>query len=148
MKNKRFISIISFSFVIALILGIGLYRYYSEPIYSATDVLKRADFSVEEQSVEVTKFDLELDEILVPIELTDKTQKELIKAFEKSKFKKGDSINFTNEYWVRVTLNTGYGMFMDVTDKGIAVEDNRGSYEEYIFEDDEFFSILEKAMTE
>ncbi|MEG0359958.1 MAG: hypothetical protein RR598_11890, partial [Anaerorhabdus sp.] len=60
----------------------------------------------------------------------------------------GGSVNFTNEYWMRITLNTGYGMFMDVTNKGIAVEDNRGSYEKYLFEDDEFFSILEKAMTE
>ncbi|MGE7024543.1 hypothetical protein [Solibacillus cecembensis] len=139
--------------IIVGILGIGIYLYYSEPTYSATDVLKRADFSVEEQSVELLKFDYgkEAEELLVPIELTGKTQKELIKAFEKSKFKKfkrGGSVNLDNEYWMKITLNTGFRMFMDVTNKGIAVEDNRGSYEKYLFEDDEFFSILEKAMTE
>ncbi|ATP40361.1 hypothetical protein CSE16_10055 [Solibacillus sp. R5-41] len=134
--------------IIVGILGIGIYLYYSEPTYSATDVLKRADFSVEEQTVEVTKFDLEVDGVLVPIELTDTTQKKMIKAFEKSKFKKDDSISFDNDYLMKITLNTGYFMFMDITGKRIAVEDNRGSYDRYLFEDDKFFSILEKAMTE
>lgn len=147
MKNKRLIWIISLGFVIALILGIGLYRYYSDPTYSATDVLKRADFNAEEQSVEVTKFDLEVDGGYIPIELTETTQKKLIKAFEKSKFKKDESLSFDNDYSMKITLNTGYFMFMDIAGKRIAVEDNRGSYDSYLFVDDKFFSILEKATT-
>ena len=40
-------------------------------------------------------------------------------------------------------------MFMDITGKGIAVVDNRGSYEEYLFEDDKgFFIILEELVRE
>ena len=34
-------------------------------------------------------------------------------------------------------------MFMDMTGKSIAVSDNRGSYDNYLFEDDKgFFSIF------
>ncbi|MEK4424697.1 hypothetical protein [Solibacillus sp. FSL K6-1523] len=137
--------------IIVGIFGIGIYLYYSEPTYSATDVLKRADFSVEEQAMEFLKFNYDKEELLVPIELTGKTQKELIKAFEKSKFKKnkkGGSVYLTYDYWMKITLNTGYVMYMDVINKGIAVGDNRGSYEEYLFKDDEFFSILEEKLTE
>ena len=86
---------------------------------------------------------------LVPIELTDTTQKKLIKAFEKSKFKKDESLSSDNDYSMKITLNAGYFMFMDITGKSIAVSDNRGSYDNYLFEDDKgFFSILEELVRE
>lgn len=150
MKNKRFISVISNGFVV-LILGIGLYLYYSEPTYSAEDVLKGVDFSVEESSVELTKiqYGVEVEKALITFELTDATQQELIKAFEKSKFKKGTSTTIlSDDYWMRITLNTGYLMIIDMANNEISVSDNRGSYERYFFEDNKFISILEKAITE
>ena len=40
-------------------------------------------------------------------------------------------------------------MFMSITGKSIAVGDNRGSYDYYLFEDDKgFFSILEELVRE
>ena len=148
MKNKRFISVISFSFVV-LILGIGIYLYYSEPTYSATDVLKGVDFSVEESSVELTKIEygVEVEKALITFELTDATQQELIKAFEKSKFKKGKTTKTSDEYWMIITLNTGYVTQIDMNNNEISIRDNRGSYESYLFEDDKFISILEKVIT-
>ena len=150
MKIKRFISVISFSLIV-LILGIGVYLYYSEPTYSATDVLKGADFNVEEQSVELKKINSDLDakgeEQLISFELTDATQQELIKAFEKSKFKKGKTTKTSDEYWMIITLNTGYVTQIDMNNNEISIRDNRGSYESYLFEDDKFISILEKVIT-
>ena len=146
MKNKKTV----IGIIVVIILGIGLYFFNSEKFYSATNVLKRADFSVEEQSVELTKIVNEVDGgKLVPIELTDTTQKKLIKAFEKLKFKKDESLSSDNDYSMKITLNAGYFMFMDITGKSIAVRDNRGSYDNYLFEDDKgFFSILEELVRE
>ena len=144
--KKSSILIISFSFVIVLILGIGLYFFNSETIYSAEDVLEDVDFSTEGPFIELKKIDEE--ENIIPIELTEKTQQELIKAFEKTKFKKDDSQIVPNDYLMTITLNRYYFMFLG--EKGIAVDDGDGhSYTEYIVEGDkEFLSIIEKAATE
>ena len=146
MKNKSSILIISFSVVIVLISGIGLYFFNAETIYSAEDVLEGIDFSTEGSYVELKKIDEEAN--IIPIELTEKMQQELIKAFEKTKFKKGDSQRLVNDYLMTITLNKGYFMFLD--EKVIKVDDGDGrSYTEYIVEGDkEFFSIIEKAATE
>ena len=147
MKNKKTV----IGIIVVIILGIGLYFFNSEKFYTAADVLEDVDFSVEEQSVELTKIVIEVDDgKLVPIELTDTTQKKLIKTFEKSKFKKDESLSSDNDYSMKITLNRGYFMFMDITGKSIAVRDNSGgSYEEYLFEDDKgFFSILEELVRE
>ena len=71
MKNKKAV----IGIIVVIILGIGLYFFNSEKFYTVADVLEDVDFSVEEQSVELTKIDMEVDGILVPIELTDTTQK-------------------------------------------------------------------------
>ncbi len=144
--KKSSILIISFSFVIVLILGIGLYFFNSETIYSAEDVLEDVDFSTEGPFIELKKIDEEAN--IIPIELTEKTQQELIKAFEKTKFKKDDSQIVPNDYLMTITLNRYYFMFLG--EKGIAVDDGDGhSYTEYIVEGDkELFTIIEKAATE
>ena len=144
--KKSSILIISFSFVIVLILGIGLYFFNSETIYSAEDVLEDVDFSTEGPFIELKKIDEEAN--IIPIELTEKTQQELIKAFEKTKFKKDDSQIVPNDYLMTITLNRYYFMFLG--EKGIAVDDGDGhSYKEYVVEGDkELFSIIEKAATE
>jgi len=51
MENKKTV----IGSIVVIILGIGLFFFNSEKFYTAMDVLKRADFSVEEQSVELTK---------------------------------------------------------------------------------------------
>jgi len=150
MKNKQSILITIFSVVIVIILGIGLYIYNSEPTYSATDILDAAvlgaDFSAEGQSVELKKIDTKAEEMFIPIKLTDETQQELIKAFEKSKFKKVDS-GITKDYLMKITLNRGYVMYLDINKKGITVDDGYSS--NYLFKDDKgFFSILEKVVAE
>lgn len=148
MKNNKTILLIISGIIVFIILGIGFY-FNSEKFYTAADVLEDVDFSVKESSVEFKKIDAELN--FVPIKLTDKTQQELIKAFEKSKFKKDDNSRgiASNNYWLRITLNRGYVMYLDLNKKQIAVADNVGSHEGYLFEDDKgFFSILEKAVTE
>ena len=51
MKNKKTV----IGIIVVIILGIGLYFFNSEKFYTAADVLEDVDFSVEEQSVELTK---------------------------------------------------------------------------------------------
>ena len=146
MKNKKTI----FSIITVIILGIGLYFFKSETLYSAADVLRDVDFNAEAPSLELKKIDVEAEEMFVPIELTDKTQQELIKAFEKSKFKKDNSVLISNDYRMKITLNRGYVMYLDMNKKGISVENTSDtSYKKYLFKDGkEFFSILKKAVTE
>jgi hypothetical protein len=144
MKNKKPIFITVFSGIIVVILGIGLYFFNSETIYSVEDVLEGVDFSAAGPSVELKKIDEEAN--IIPIELTEKTQQELIKAFEKLKFKKADSQRISKDYLMNITWNRGYFMFLD--EKGIIVDDGQ-SYTKYIVEGDrKFFSIMEKVATE
>ena len=47
-----------------------------------------------------------------------------------------------------ITLNRSYFMFMDMNNKGIAVDED-GSYVQYLFEDDKgFFNILNNVVAE
>lgn len=148
MKNKKTILIPIFSIIIVVIL-VGLYFINSETKYSAENVLRDVNFSAEDPSVELKKIDYEAEELFIPIKLTEKTQQELIKAFEKSKFIKDDSVTISQDCHMVMTLNRGYYMFLDLDKKGILVQDSDGSFEEFVIEDDEgFFSILEKAVTE
>jgi len=158
MKNKKTILITIFSIIIVVILGIGLYFFNSEKIYSnsdtlsSEDILEGVDFSAEGTTVELHKVDTNVDGSLAPIELTEKTQLELIKAFEKSKFKNVDSnsTGVANDYRMKMTLNRGYVMYLDIDKKGISVENTSDtSSKKYLFKDGiEFFSILEEAATE
>lgn len=134
-----------------------MYFFNSETMYSnsdtlfSEDILEGVDFSAEGATVELKKVDTNVDGSLASIKLTDKTQQELIKALEKSKFKNldSDSTGVANDYFMKMTLNKGYVMFLDTDKKGIAVDDGDTSSEQYLFKDDkEFFSILEKAVTE
>lgn len=152
--------ILIISIVIVVILGITLYFFNfktksfdgdteKQEFISAEDILENANFSADNSSVELKKIDVDAEEIFVPIKLTDKTQQELIKAFEKSRFKKDDSVIISNDYRMKITLNRGYVMYLDMNKKGISVEDVDGSSEEYVIEDGQvFFSVLEKAVTE
>ncbi|KGR76179.1 hypothetical protein [Ureibacillus sinduriensis] len=155
MKNKKTILITIFS---VIIVGIGVYFLSSQTTYSdsdtlsSEDILVDVDFSAEGTTVELHKVDPNVDGSLAPIELTEKTQQELIKAFEKSKFKNVDSnsTGVANDYHMKMTLNRGYVIYLDIDKKGISVENTSDtSSKKYLFKDGkEFFSILEKAVSE
>lgn len=155
MKNKKTILITIFS---VIIVGIGVYFFNSQATYSnsdtlsSEDILEGVDFSAEGTTVELHKVDTNVDGSLAPIELTEKSQLELIKAFEKSKFKNVDSnsTGIANDYRMKITLNRGYVMYLDIDKKGISVENTSNtSSKKYLFKDGkEFFSILEKAAKE
>lgn len=155
MKKNKTILITIFS---VIIVGIGVYFFNSQATssdsdtLSSEDILEGVDFSAEGTTVELHKVDTNVDGSLAPIELTEKTQQELIKAFEKSKFKNVDSNStaVANDYRMKMTLNRGYVMYLDIDKKGISVENTSDtSSKKYLFKDGkEFFSILEKAATE
>lgn len=145
MKNKKIILTI-FSITLVVILGLGLYFSNSDRTYSASDVLKDVDFSTEPTTIDLRN--MKGEEIII-YELTEKTQKDLVNAFEKSKFKKNDNpILFSNDFLMTITINRSYTMFLDMDNKGIGVVEG-DSYVDYLFEDDNgFFSILDKVVTE
>ncbi|MGA3600846.1 hypothetical protein [Lysinibacillus agricola] len=114
---------------------------------SATDVLENVDFNAENPTVTIFSIDMDKKEIFTEIEIPEKTQQELIKAFQKAKFKK-TTINSSNyDYRITITLNAGYSMYLDSDKKILSIISTDGSADKKytIVNDSDFFSILEKA---
>lgn len=115
---------------------------------SATDKLENVDFNAENSTVTIFSIDTDKKEIVTEIEIPEKTQQELIKAFQKAKFKK-TSINATEyDYRITMTLNAGYAMFLDSDKKSLTILSTNPDIpnKDYaIVNDNDFFSILGKA---
>ncbi|WP_374966199.1 hypothetical protein [Lysinibacillus sp. RS5] len=141
---KKFIIILP---LLIIIIAVVFFIAMKDHNDSATDVLENADFNAENPTVTIFSVNTEKKDIFTEIEIPEKTQQELIKAFQNAKFKK-TTINTTNyDYRITITLNAGYSMYLDSDKKILSIISTDGSADKKyaIVNDSDFFSILEKA---
>lgn len=114
----------------------------SNNIYlSATEVLKNVDFN-KKNSVEVEFIDREYDGFFKKIDVSEETQQQLIEAFKNAEFKKTDE-TYRYDYFVKMTLNTGYPMYISSDEKAILLDHTNEVYE--MTDESNFFSILKNT---
>lgn len=133
--------------IVVLVLATTAFYVWSPKIYTAVDVLPDVHIDAPDASIQLQKLDMETDDLLVDIVLHPTIEQQLFNAFEQATFTKvaSDTV-LDNDYFMRITYNRGYALFLDVAQRGIAVDDNRGTFDQYVFEDDAgFFAILEQA---
>jgi len=111
--------------------------------YSATDVLENADFNVENPSITIHTVDTDQEEIYTQIEIPEETQKRLLQAFENAKFDKATINPVDYNYRITISLNTGYTMYLVSDKRSLTVNSTEENYT--IVNDNNFFSMLEKA---
>ena len=142
---KKFIIILP---LLIIIIAVVFFIAMKDHNDSATDILENADFNAENPTVTIFSIDMDKKEIFTEIEIPEKTQQELTKAFQKAKFKK-TTINSSNyDYRITITLNAGYSMYLDSDKKSLTIiRTNQDSTNKNyaIVNDSDFFSILEKA---
>jgi len=137
---KKFIIILP---LLIIIIAVVFFIAMKDHNDSATDILENADFNAENPTVTIFSIDMDKKEIFTEIEIPEKTQQELTKAFQKAKFKK-TTINSSNyDYRITITLNAGYSMYLDSDKKSLTIINTNQNYA--IVNDSDFFSILEKA---
>lgn len=151
LTKRKFIPVLIILLLAAV--GIGVYSFskdkatsdatVEQTTYSATDVLKNANFEVENPFIEVRTIQEGTEEItFTPIELSEEAQQELINIFENAQFEKDPLTVIDYDYWIKITLNTGYTMFVD-SDKNFFHFDKEGAY--YTMPNgEEFFNVIEK----
>ena len=113
-----------------------------EKVYTASDILKDANFSVEETAISIRPVPYEFHKIVIEKE---EHRKQIIKELADLKFKESDNIYpFEQGYTVQLTLNKEYNMFVFEKEKNIFVDDERGgSYD--IVDGESFFKALNKV---
>lgn len=129
--------------LLIIVIAIGFLIAKKDQSYSATDVLENADFNVENPTITIHTVDTEKEDIYTQIEIPEETQKRLIQAFQKAKFDKTTLNPVDYDYRITISLNTGYTMYLVSDKKSLTVTITDENYA--IFNDSDFFSILEKA---
>ncbi len=79
---KKFIIILP---LLIIIIVVAFFATKDKNV-SATDVLENVDFNAENPTITIYSIDMDKKEIITEIEIPEKTQQELIKAFQKAKF--------------------------------------------------------------
>ncbi|MEI4770933.1 hypothetical protein WAX74_15020 [Psychrobacillus sp. FJAT-51614] len=134
--------LVTISIVIVILAGIYLY-VFNETTYTASDVLENVNFSAENPSVSIHSIDYDKEGLITEIKIPKETQQELIKAFKNAKFKKiTDLPSLDYDYRIKITLNTGYAMFLDSEKKSLFITDTDEAYT--MENDNDFFGILSK----
>jgi len=137
---KKFIIILP---LLIIVIASAFFIAMKNQNYHATDVLENADFKAKNPSVTIHSINTDKEDIYKKIEIPEKTQRELITAFQNAKFKK-TTINAINyDYRITIALNTGYSMYLDSDEKSLTIISTNKDYT--IVNDSDFFSILEKA---
>ena len=142
MKKSRIITVVILPLLV-IIIGVGFAIAMKDGDYSASDVLENANFNAENPSVSIQSIDYEKEGFYTEIKIPEETQRELIKAFKDAKFKEvTDLPSLDYDYHMKITLNTGYAMFLDSSKKSLYIQDTKKAYE--IENDSDFFSILKQ----
>ncbi|MFF3102475.1 hypothetical protein [Viridibacillus arvi] len=110
---------------------------------SVKDLFWRVDFSDEDSYITVEKVTS-----LAEVEISEETQKELLKAFENAKFKElkmvNSNIHLHYDYIIKISVSGYYGLFVDSSNKILYVDDKEQNY--LVVDDNGFFDILEDAV--
>ncbi|MFJ7700351.1 hypothetical protein [Lysinibacillus fusiformis] len=126
-----------------IVIAMGFLIAKKDGGYSATDVLENADFNVENPSITIHTVDTDQEEIYTQIEIPEETQKRLLQAFENAKFDKATINPVDYNYRITISLNTGYTMYLVSDKRSLTVNSTEENYT--IVNDNNFFSMLEKA---
>ncbi|WP_196426683.1 hypothetical protein [Lysinibacillus cavernae] len=137
-KNKVTLLIV----VITAIFFIAL----KEQNYSVEDILESVHFNVENPSITIHSINPDKKDIFTEIDISNEIQQKLIKAFQNAKFEKTTVNPIDYDYRINITLNTGYAMWLDSAKKTLTIISKNEHY--VIVNDNDFFSILEKATKE
>jgi len=137
---KKIIIILS---LLIIVVAIGFLIAKKDQSYSATDVLENADFNVENPTITIHTVDTDKEDIYTQIEIPEETQKQLIQAFQNAKFDKTTINPIDYDYRITISLKTGYTMYLVSDKKSLNLISNHENYA--IVNDNDFFSILEKA---
>ncbi|WP_107951567.1 hypothetical protein [Lysinibacillus parviboronicapiens] len=137
---KKIIIILS---LLIIVVAIGFLIAKKDQSYSATDVLENADFNVKNPTITIHTVDTDKEDIYTKIEIPEETQKKLIQAFQNAKFDKTTINPVDYDYRITISLNTGYTMYLVSDKKSLNLLSNHENYA--IVNDNDFFSILEKA---
>lgn len=129
--------------VVAILIIVGLLFFNkNNNNLSATEVLNNADFNEKNSIVEVEFIDREYDGYFKKLDVSEETQQQLIEAFKSAKFKKTDK-SYRYDYYVKMTLNTGYPMYISSDEKAIFLDHTEEVYE--MTDESDFFSILKNT---
>ncbi len=129
--------------LLIIVIAMGFLIAKKDGGYSATDVLENADFNVENPSITIHTVDTDKEEIYTQIEIPEETQKRLLQAFENAKFDKATINPVDYNYRITISLNTGYTMYLVSDKRSLTVNSTEENYT--IVNDNDFFSMLEKA---
>ncbi|ETT86569.1 hypothetical protein MKZ08_10575 [Viridibacillus sp. FSL R5-0477] len=85
---------------------------------------------------------------LATVEISEETQKELLKAFENAKFKEmkmeDSNIDLHYNYLINISVSGYFALFVDSSNKIIYVDETQKKY--IMVDDNDFFDILENAV--
>ncbi|MEK5482260.1 MULTISPECIES: hypothetical protein [unclassified Viridibacillus] len=157
-KRKAFVLTI----VLVVLVGMGIYIYgqyktfgsvkvektpstekVKKTTLSVKDLFWRIDFNEKDSYITVEKIPS-----LATVEISEETQKELLKAFENAKFKKmkmeDSNIDLHYNYLINISVSGYFALFVDSSNKIIYVDETQKKY--IMVDDNDFFDILENAV--
>ncbi|MEK5331922.1 hypothetical protein [Lysinibacillus sp. FSL W8-0992] len=141
MKKSKYILTVILPLLIIVVTSSFITK--KNQTYSATDILKNANFNAANSTVTVHSINIDDKDIFVEIKLPEETQQQLIEAFKNAKFGNVTTTWLDYDYRINITLNTGHAMFLDSQNKSLTVISTKETYT--ISNDSDFFTILKKA---
>jgi uncharacterized protein YxeA len=129
--------------LLIIVISIGFWIAKKDQGYSATDLLENADFNIENPTITIHTVDTDKEDIYTQIEIPEETQKRLIQAFQNAKFDTTTINPVDYDYRITISLNTGYTMYLVSDKRSLTVTSTEENFT--IVNDNDFFSILEKA---
>lgn len=112
----------------------------AEKIYTTSDILKDADFNVEETAFTIRPFPYEENEIVVE---NNEQRKQIIEKLANLKLQESTkSYPFKNSKMIQLKLNKEYDLFLFEKEKNIYFPNSENSNSYDIVDGDDFFELL------
>lgn len=126
MKKSKYILTVILPLLIIVVTSSFITK--KNQTYSATDILKNANFNAANSTVTVHSINIDDKDIFVEIKLPEETQQQLIEAFKNAKFGNVTTTWLDYDYRINITLNTGHAMFLDSQNKSLTVISTKETY--------------------